>query len=269
MRASRLILIFIVSMIVKCGIPDAPPDPVNPYDPNNPDYEPASVTIVSGPSDGETTHSSDVTFSWTGNETAEDFSYRLDNNSWSNWSANTSVTYEYLDEKTYLFEIIARAGNQDQTIGDTTSLEFTVDAVEGPALMIYPRYETLSVGNTTTLEIIAEEVDSLMGVEVELLYDPTIIHIDNIMSGPFLTANGGLLISFKDINAGNQKISIVLVRASSTEPTVSGTGTVAVLELTGLSAGVTVIEINTSIFKDQDNNEIDITQRVNGIIVVE
>ena len=68
--------------------------------------------------DGSTLFTNSLTLSWEGNEFASDFSYRLEpldydkivgiDTAWSEWSIDTSVTLEPLDEGEYNFYIKSR-----------------------------------------------------------------------------------------------------------------------------------------------------------------
>jgi hypothetical protein len=108
-----------------------------------------------------------------------------------------------------------------------------------------------------------------MGAEIHVAFNPAVIHIKDVLYSPFLYDGEELGISFREIDNNDGTVKMVVVRVSGTQPTVSGTGTVAILEIEALSVGTTDIEISTSIFKDANNNEINTTQQVNGIIVVE
>jgi len=264
---SLLLILYLVS--IACDSLAPMPDPTNPYDPNNPHYEPAKAIILDGPADGDTLRVSTATFRWTGNAIAGEYCYQFDHGDWLEWSIDSVVTFTYLNEENYRFRIVARADDQVQTMGDTVSVSFTVNAVRGPALMVYPRYTEISAGEECEIEIRAEEVDSLMGVEVEVIFDPAIIRIKDIIYGNFLFKDSNTSISFQEVDNTTGRISAVLVRVNESNPCVSGTGTLAIFKIEALSVGTTDIEINTSVYKDQNNDLIDVTQRGNGIIVVE
>ncbi|MFH2049395.1 MAG: hypothetical protein ABIJ12_08105, partial [bacterium] len=153
--------------------------------------------------------------------------------------------------------------------GDANSFHFSVDAVKGPAVRCFPIYQSISVGQESEIEIIAEEVDSLMGAEVHLTFNPAIIRVKDVLYSPFLYDGEEFSISFKEIDNDNGTVKMVVVRASGAESTVSGTGAIAILEFESLTTGSTYIGISKSVFKDDDNDEISITQRVNGIIFVQ
>ena len=257
-------------ILVSCESPERLPNPFNPYDPGNPDYEPPKAIITGGAFDGDTINISSVTFKWKGNEITGDFSYRFNVGNWSVWSQDTSVTYDYLNEESYQFDIRARSNNVSQTIGDTTSVTFTVDAVEGSSLMFYPRYKLLSVNSTTTVEIRAEEVEDIMGVEIGISFDLSKVRIESVSSGNFMKQNGGELIFFKEIDNIQGKINIVSVIAGGTKPTVSGTGVIATLFIKGISAGSAQLEFtDICIYRDENDDEIEINEKTIGFLKIE
>ena len=57
--------------------------PVNPVDPDNPDYVPPIVSIVSGPTEGQTLLTETAVFTFSGNQESMLFRTRLDSGYWS------------------------------------------------------------------------------------------------------------------------------------------------------------------------------------------
>jgi len=248
--------------------------PTNPFDPDNPDYEVPSVSIVGEVEYGEVIDTSAVTIIWRGNETAYEYSYRYDldivETDWSPWTRDTGVVLYYLDEGNYQFDIKARTNQTVPVEGDANSFHFAVDAVKGPAMMVFSRYKEVSVGEEFEIEILAEEVDSIMGTEIELTFDPAIIEVKDVIYGAFMFDGGDLSVTFKEIDNENGKAGVVLVRTSNTSPTVSGTGTLAVLEIKGLTSGITQIEFTDNCtFRDENNNVVEIEEKTVGIVAVQ
>ena len=162
--------ILLVGIIVFWSCEDIVVDQENPLDPGNPDYESPIVNIISGPGEGEEIDEPQVTFVWEGNELVEFYRYRFNANDWTDWSVETSKTFDYLDEGNHFFSV------QSQYLsGDTSQVEnisFMVDAVTGPALMFFPRRHQAGVGETVLFQILAEEVTNLTAAEFSINYDP-------------------------------------------------------------------------------------------------
>lgn len=81
-----------------------------------------NIQITSGPSEGEWVASSTVTFAWTGSDNLTDvanllFSYKIDDDTFSTFTLDTSRTYTSLSEGPHTFVVKAKdkAGNIDYT----------------------------------------------------------------------------------------------------------------------------------------------------------
>ena len=241
----------------------------NPYDiDNNPDYIPPETNIIEGPSEGETLDVTAIVVRWEGNEMIIDFSYKLDSNDWSEWEDVTSVTLEYLDEGTHSFSV---KGRYTESIEDETpaSVSFTVDAVQGPALRIYPMLTEVTSGETFSVDLLAEEVSSLTFGEVKLSYDPSFVTFDLVENIGFLVGNDDDIIFISEhINENQINISFALTQGQSLE----GTGELCSFTFSAISSGdfpLMILGPDSTKFRDSDNNNIPINDISNGMVVVE
>ena len=158
-----------------------PTDPVrdNPLDPGNLDFIPPKTTVLSGPGEGSTVTTADVTFTWTGNQPTSEFIYRLDDADWTDWSKNISASYTFLDEASYTFEVKSRypTGQEEE---QPEARNFTVDAVKGPAFTFYRRHSFPKAGSSFSVDVIAEEVTNLFAASVEVLFNPNLLQVTGI-----------------------------------------------------------------------------------------
>ena len=76
-------------------------------------YESPSAAFIDGPNEGDIISTTSVTFDWQGNETALEYSYKLDSFDWSLWSNNTSTTFARLDEGQHRVQVRAKGLNLD------------------------------------------------------------------------------------------------------------------------------------------------------------
>ena len=111
----RLFILIGLLFIWTCE--DVPIVQDNPLDDDNPDYIPPSISFTSGPSEGQTIADSDITFSWEGNELVTEYRQKFNEQAWGDWSDQTSVVLQYLDEGDYRFAIQGRYES-----GDTSSV---------------------------------------------------------------------------------------------------------------------------------------------------
>ena len=138
------------------------------------------VTTFVTTSDTAFTHST-VTLQWQGNETARIFDYQLQYNSLSDTTItiisdvvdSTSITFYSLDEGDYTFIINGRYDIDN--IESAKFLHFTVDAISGPALRIYPLNQSAQTGDSIAVFIYFEEVpadSAVTGLHVDIHIDP-------------------------------------------------------------------------------------------------
>ena len=213
---------------------------------------------------------STISLSWEGNEFSSDFSYRLEpldyakivgiDTAWSEWSIDTSVTLTYLDEGSYNFYVKSRL-NLDTEEDIPEMVSFTIDAVTGPALRMYPLHQRVSAGSSCDLYIYVEDVVDLMSFQVDVSYNTEAIadiSIDAV----------GLLSNLFDTDSEYSDGVMRIITASS-ENFISINGDGAVAKLTFTSTGSDTLHfLQSSVFKDSLNHSIEILERVEGIIEV-
>lgn len=268
-------LAFIILFVSHCALTEEEPAFENPFDPteDNPHFVPVETTIMGGPADDEVVDDHTVTFTWTGNEGVEEYSYRLNEPVWSDWSSVTSVTYTYLNEGNYTFEV---KGRYNEAAEDDTpdSRSFEIDDVHGPALMFYPRKVEVSQDEVFSLEIMAEEVVDLTGVKIVGSFDVSYLQLQTVTvyedGNSFFRANGGTVISFYeyDNNAGSLTISSGV--ATGDPASVDGTGAIASAEFKAIRSGSTEIAFSAaSEMRNAENEDIPLVEMAEGVVVIE
>ena len=256
--------ILLLGIIVFWSCEDIVVDQENPLDPGNPDYESPIVNIISGPGEGEVIDEPQVTFAWEGNELVDFYRYRFNANDWTDWSVETSKTFDYLDEGNHSFSV------QSQYLsGDTSQVEnisFMVDAVTGPALMFFPRRQEATVGETVMFQILAEEVTNLTAAEFSINYDPAHVEITSITQGAiFAASEESIFLTQYDNSAGT--LSVITAILGGDEPSVSGTGVLIEIQINVISATSSELTFSGSeVFRDPENNNISITETIKGLI---
>ena len=257
--------VFLFSIIlITCESPvEFSPD--NPLDPDNPDYIPPEVTILS-PAEGAVVEESSITFSWMGNDADMLYRYKMDS-VWSDWGLPETITIDYIDEGVHGFAV-----QSSYVTGDTSAIEsiaFTVDAVEGPALMFYPRRQVTSQGSSVQFQILAEEVYNVTGAEFTILFDPTELRINFAAAG---TAFGdyGEVIFISDIDNSSGSLTIATAVWGENFPSFSGTSDIALIDVQVIKQGNLTISFDgLGMMKDPSNNDITINETVAGLVVVE
>ena len=239
----------------------------NLLDPGNPEYDPPVITFVSGPGGGETISTSEATFSWEGNDLVSEYRTKINNDPWGDWADHTSITLQYLDEGGYTFSIQGRYTTEDTSA--VISNNFSVDAVQGPALMFYPRANFSSVGSNVTFQVLAEEVTSLTAAQFNVTFDPSKLEIVSVTEGSLLQINGESIFSTEfDNQAGS--LSVITAALGGDLPSVDGTGVLLELVLSVKATGTSNLEFDgTELLRDPDNNNISISETVNGLVISE
>ena len=261
---SRKLILFAVLLLFACE-PGEEFIPDNPLDPDNPDYVPPEVTILS-PAEDDVIEESSIIFSWMGNETDMLYRFRLDS-VWSDWDLSETITIDYIDEGVHGFAV-----QSSYITGDTSTIEsisFTVDAVEGPALMFYPRRQVASQGSNIQFQILAEEVYDVAGAEFTILFDPTELQINSAAAGTAF-GNNGEVIFIADIDNSSGSLTISTAVWGENSPSFSGTSDIALIDVQVIKQGNLTISFDDSgIMKDPSNNDITINETVGGVVVVE
>jgi hypothetical protein len=243
-------------------------DPIrdNPLDDEGDNYLAPTIVLLSDVSDGDTLYASSIEFQWEGNELVTEYRFQYDTFSWSDWSDNTAAILDYLDEGEHTLSI------QSQYLtGDTSevgSVSFVVDAVSGPALMFYPRRHLANINETVTFHIMAEEVSNLMAAQIHLEFEPSLLEIVSVeQGGLFIEGQNSIFLYEVNQSDGTIQINTTLLDAES--PSVSGTGELAVVRVKLIQSGSATLNFNgNDIFKDQNNNNMMILEKVNGLVEV-
>lgn len=258
----RFIFSLLLFLLISCGVNEFEPD--NPIDPDNPDYIPPVVSIISGLNIDQVVTNSTIEINFSGNENSMLFRSKLDSNEWSGWLSSTVITLDYLDEGFHEFFLQGK-----YTTGDTSEIvwvPFEVNAVSGPSLLFFPRKSVQNIGETVTLKIYAEEVYELAGSGFTLDYDPARLRVDAVRQGNiFANPSTPIFLDEHDTESGHILISTATWDGGGT--TFSGTGTIMEIDVVLLSGGITLIEFDgTEVFRDRDNNEIIINESIGGLI---
>jgi len=214
----------------------------NPVDPDNPAYQPPLATLVSGPSEGQTIAEASVSFSWVGQGSSSEFSFTLEgfDIDWSGWSTETTVSYTDLDDQSYTFKVMERYSNVDEQ-QSVTARTFQVDAVTGPALVLHRRFVSTKIGLRFQLEVLVEDITGMMGADVNIAFDPSLLQFESATEGAFLATgqHSGMVFVATSPDSANARgsLEIIASRLGGNPVGVTGSGRLALLEFTALSAG--------------------------------
>lgn len=239
----------------------------NPLDPDNPEYIPPQITIISGPSEGEVLTTSSVKFIWEGNSNESILFRHRFNGQWSDWNELESVLFDYLDEGEHIFSAQSKYTNEDTS--EIATVNFGVNAVEGPALLFNPRRHNAAVGEKVSFHIMAEEVENLTGVELNIRFDVSNIKIESVSTGEMFQGNVESIFH-SEIDNEEGKVYLLSGILGGESPSITGTSSIAVIIAEVLSSGKTDLLFDGSeSFRDPDNSTITISDAIGGVVFVE
>ncbi|MBL7191764.1 hypothetical protein ISS30_08710 [bacterium] len=273
-----LIILFSLILIISSCEMETPvmPPRDNPNDPGNPNYQDPFAEIKSGPLDGSTISTNSVTFTWQGRLPASSFSYKLVgfDADWSNYNTITSVSYDYLDEEQYIFQVKEKYINGDPQ-DTSTARSFTVNAISGPAFVMNKQLNTVVTGNFFTIEVMAEEVTDLMGVYIKIIFTPGMIYISDIEEGTFLNSNAPDGTAFITGSTGLANalgwLEINASRLGGNPPGASGSGALARITFQAVEPGASYVNFSPGgacQMRDSDNNAINFNSLVSSRVEI-
>ena len=127
-----------------------------------------------------------------------------------------------------------------------------------PAVVFFPSTATTSVGGGVTLDIHAMEVDSIAGSHIQVSYNKAKLTLLSLSQGSFYDGAPEMLFYYEDdTNVGLIDIYSGFLGVDSAF--VSGTGQLASMVFTTISAGVSTVSFTVlSEFVDPQDNPIEI-----------
>jgi len=224
--------------------------------------------ILLGPLDKSLINEPSVTFQWTGsNRLVGEFSYRCipKRESWSEWSTDTSVTLEYLNQGNYVFEIRGRyePGYEDEAPDQRT---FTID-IPGPGMLLSPFKQNISSGEEFDVELLADEVTDMMFVHLILKFEPAQLEVLDAAAGRSFQSQPPAFFGTIDNSIGIVDVSMSTM---GSEPSrLNGTGSVVIIRFRSISSGESRIYIDSrSEFRDSAGKTIDTISRIGSVIEI-
>jgi hypothetical protein len=238
----------------------------NPLDPDGGEYEVPTINL-STISNGDTLFHESINLVLDGNELVSEYRFKLDQFDWSNWSIDSIVSLEYLDEGEHNVSFQSRYSTGDTS--EIFSISFVVDAVSGPSLMFYPRRHIIQNGSEATFLINVEEVSNFMAGEIHLSYEPSNIEIISILPGSIFEQYNESIFHF-DIDDVNGQIDLLMTLLDSNLPSFSGTADIIEITIKNKTSNNSAISFaSNQVLKDPTNEIINLDQIISGVIEVE
>jgi len=231
------------------------------------------VEITEGPAEDEVLTADQVTFTY-GSINASgqiEFSTKLNDQDWSDWGPQTSVTYENLEESDlagpHLFQVQVRA---DAGESEILLRRFQINALQGPTLRLSPKALTTSVGQTVEVDIVAEEVTNLLAARVIIEFDADRLQLQEVVADDlFLTQRGGTVFRPDAvIDNENGQVDLSVGVLGGTNAGVDDSGILAKLRFRARSSGIGTLEIGAgSELRDSQSNPQSIQITTQGLVI--
>jgi len=196
---------------------------------------------------GSVQQSADIDLTWTGNDRAEEYQIVLDGDE-SAWIDTTSTALTGLDEGLHVLIVRAR---QDTLIGSDTTVQFEVDAIQGPGVLFSPR----KVSGISLVTVYLEDVQSLMSAHIEIATDEDTTQLTNFEPNKTYAGDGSLLILTDAIDRGHIVLDIAFTGALNGAEGRVELGTFLVR---GVTEGFVVADSLSTQFRNTDNEPIEI-----------
>jgi len=143
----------------------------------------------------------------------------------------------------------------------------------GTVVRLQPSAAQVGVGSTVSVEVVVENVTNLFGVEVHLVFDPTLLEVvdaDAGMAGVQVSLGPFLSVDYTPQNVVDQGTGHIDFGYSQMPPETSrsGTGTIATITFRGKAAGISPLTFSSVILADPGGNPISATTQ-NGQVTVD
>jgi LysM repeat protein len=147
-------------------------------------------------------------------------------------------------------------------------------AVDGTVVRLEPSSAAVEVGETTSVQIVVENVTNLFAVEAHLVFDPTILEVVDadsgmagiqIALGPFATVDY-VAQNTVDLGTGHIDFGYSQMPPSTGR---TGTGTVATITFRGKAAGTSPLTFSGVILADPGANQISATTQNGQVVATE
>lgn len=245
-----------------CGEKITEPERNNINDPGADNYVPPQVNIATSLRDGDTLTVDRIIFHFEGSLSVQVFSYYLKGKEtgWLPWINVDTVAYDSLDEGGYVFYVRGRSAQGTESAVD--SINFVVNAIHGPALVMSPRNITAGLHETLSVNIMAEEVANVMQADLIINFNTIYLEVVSMRQGPFLASNGGE-VQFLSQTV-DSTITINTGVALANPAGVTGTGVLATIRFRAKAQGTGLIRLSDASKLLTPNgiyNEINITNK--------
>ena len=204
--------------------------------------------------DGQIINTRDLLITWEENEQFEFYQYSLDGTMYD-WTESTYVYFTDLNENGHIFTIQAL---KDSVFSSLKTINFTIDAIQGPGIVLTPR----KISGDTAIVIRIEDVTGLMAAHVEIVCNDECASITGFVRSAVNIENGQVVVLS---NYSDQSRFILDIGFGGATEGMSGSFDIGYVFASPVKeTGMIIIDDEKTEFRDFNNNTVEL----NGLDMV-
>jgi general secretion pathway protein D len=141
-----------------------------------------------------------------------------------------------------------------------------MQTTQGARLRFDPSTVSLKPGETTTISVVADNVQDLFSIPVLLQYDPKVISVEEVSQGGFLSGGTQEIALVQRVDKDRGQAVISATRMPHT-PGVNGTGTLFGIQIRAIAPGQTNLSIVQTNARDSQQHAIPLVTGETSIVV--
>ncbi|RMD49203.1 MAG: hypothetical protein D6830_05370 [Ignavibacteria bacterium] len=252
------------------------------------DSPPPFIEIIEGPNENQVLNVDEVYFKWRGSSNDYLFQYTLlildeDNVDTTYvdttaWDITNEVYFSNLDEGVYIFKVWGKSGELLQS----TSRKFEVNAITGKTLMFYKKETNIKLGDTASISIWTENIDSLTAMRVVVVFDKSRLELVSAQKSPFverreftqvllpaeLSSPGSAVLNTVN-NTGKLELYSGFLTKNGNQKGLSGSGSLVKLNFRGKRKGNALVEFTKIELVSANKNIITPDLPKNATVIIE
>lgn len=200
--------------------------------------------------DGEIITTRDLTITWKEDARYEQYQYSF-NETMYDWTDSTYVSLTDLDETDHIFTLQAR---KDTVLSSVTTINFTIDAIQGPGIVLSPR----KISDNSYVTIRLEDVTGLMAAHIEIVCEDECASITEFTQNNVIIDNGQTVFFS---NESDQTRFILDIGFGGAPEGINGSFDIGNVLVSPLNeTGEIIIDTEKTEFRDFNNNTIEINE---------
>jgi hypothetical protein len=137
----------------------------------------------------------------------------------------------------------------------------------GPALTLTATPNPVVAGTPLTLNVLINGIADLYAYQFSLAFNPALLQLTSVTEGAFLATGGPTFFDGGTVNNAAGTVSFLFDSLIGAVPGVSGSGVLASMQFTTLTAGVSALTFSDVLFLDATSTDIPVLA-LNGSVQV-